>query len=60
MFCVYLSCLGPGGAVGWSVVCDSGISWAYSLVFFINLLLSNVCANNSWLNMGKLCQKSSP
>ena len=25
-------------AVGWSVVCDSGMSWSYSLVFFCCLL----------------------
>ena len=60
MFYIYPSRLGPCGAMGWSVVCDSGISRSYSLVFFINLLLSNVCADNSWLNMGKLGQTSSP
>ena len=25
----------PDGAVGWSVVCDCGISWSYSLGVFV-------------------------
>ena len=30
----------PQGAVGWSAVCDCGISWSYSLTFFHVSLLS--------------------
>ena len=27
----------PHGAVGWSVVCDFGISWSYLLAFWIQI-----------------------
>ena len=30
---VMLSLTHPRGAMGWSVVCDCGISWSYSLTF---------------------------
>ena len=30
----------PRGAMGWSVVCDFGISWTYSLAFSVGLQLS--------------------
>ena len=33
-YCKYSVAL-PHGAVGWSAVCDCGISWPYSLVSFI-------------------------
>ena len=28
----------PHGAVGWSAMCDSGISWSYSFTFLLNSL----------------------
>ena len=33
----YRSLILHRGAVGWSVVCDCGISWSYSLTFFFIL-----------------------
>ena len=39
---MYFDCLFsvslPQGAVGWSTVCDCGISWLYSLTFTVILL----------------------
>ena len=35
----------PRGAVGLSAVCDFGISWSYSLIFFIEFMLPLQCKN---------------
>ena len=32
----------PHGAVGWSAVCDCGISWSYSLTFSPGIQWGNV------------------
>ena len=35
MYCYYKQSVAlPHGAVGWSAVCDCGISWSYSLTFW--------------------------
>ena len=45
----------PHGAMGWSVVCDCGISWSYSLRF-VSFLVSQLspCGRESWFYFGCL------
>ena len=38
----------PRGAMGWSVVCDCGISWSYSLTSYLNHFLMNHWRKEYW------------
>ena len=37
----------PRDSMGWSVVCDSGISWSYSLTFVLHKMLQNLASYNA-------------
>ena len=45
----YYKCSGalPHVVVGWSAVCDCGISWSYSLIFWVIELRLKASVNNS-------------